>query len=149
MSTQQTQPPSGNGKAEQPDLRNLIHPKRAGGSDHKGVFDEFLTSNKNNPTKSRIPHAAGMAVYQGIGLWGSTSNVFSYFVQGKQQYFRRDVAGLHDLFKQLYDEDAISLKGESRKEAQIAALGYFLQDIEQVTNAQNRLGEKGGASKSK
>ena len=131
------------------DLRSLLRPKRAGDS-QKGVFEEFLNSNVNNPTKSRIPHAAGMAVYQSIGLWASTEPEFTYTVQGKKQTFPRTVAGLHDLFKKLYDEDAISLHGESRKEGVTAALGYYLQDIESIQTAQSqRLGEKGGASKSK
>jgi hypothetical protein len=146
----QGQPHNGEAKPTEPpvDLRSLLHPRRP--NSQKGVFDEFLSSNKNNPTKSRIPHAAGMAVYQSLGLWGSTKTRFTYHVQGKRQQFPRNVAGLHELFKMLYDEDAISLRGKSREEGVTAALGYFLQDIESINSAQSiRLGEKGGASKSK
>lgn len=137
-------------KTESPDIgsviRNLARPVR--GNQGLSVFEEFLSSNKNNPTKSRIPNALGMAVYQAIGLWGSTSEKFSYEVQGKVQLFPKSVTGLHDLFKRLYDEDAISHGGLSREEGVTAALGYFLQDIEQIHTAkQERLGEKGGASK--
>jgi hypothetical protein len=139
-------------ETQKPDLgaviRGLAHGGR--GSQAVSVFEEFLSSNKNNPTKSRIPNALGMGVYQGIGLWGSTSEKFRYEVQGRVQDFPRTVAGLHNLFKRLYDEDAISLRGLSRDEAQTAALGFFLQDIENIKSVkQDRLGEKGGASKSK
>lgn len=151
--TQPQQPiaPQGNGKGKGPpiDFRALLQPRRAGDS-HKSVFDEFLTSNKNNPTKSRIFDPAGMMLFQEIGMWASTSNMFVYEVQGKPKQFPKTVAGLHDLGKQLYDEDAISYLGKSREEAEVAALGYFLQDIESIQSAQQtRLGEKGGASKSK
>lgn len=131
------------------DLRSLLAPRR-GGSDHQGVFQEFLTSNKNNPTKSRIPNASGMAVYQGIGLWSSCTTTFKYTVQGKAQSFSRSVSGFHELFKMVFDEDAISEFGKSREEGVTAALGYYLQDIESISSTQSqRLGEKGGASKSK
>lgn len=137
-------------KTESPDIgsviRGLARPTR--GNAGESVFKEFLSSNINNPTKSRVPNALGMAVYQAIGLWGSTSDEFKYEVQGKVQGFPRSVAGLHDLFKRLYDEDSISLHGLSREEGVTAALGYFLQDIEQIHSAKTeRLGEKGGASK--
>lgn len=145
------EPKPHNGKAEGPpvDLRSLLHPKRVG-NEHKGVFDEFLNSNKNNPTKSRIPNPAGMMLYQKIGIWASCEPTLRYEVQGKVQEFPKSVAGMHDLGKRLYDENAISHGGKSREEAKVAALGYYLQDIESIQSAQQtRLGEKGGASKSK
>lgn len=137
-------------KTETPDIgsviRGLARPTR--GNQGVGVFEEFLSSNKNNPTKSRVPNSLGMSVYQAIGLWGSTSDKFKYEVQGKVQEFPRSVAGLHDLFKRLYDENAISLHGLSREEGVTAALGYFLQDLEGIKSAKTeRLGERGGASK--
>jgi hypothetical protein len=142
--------PQGNGKAAPPfDLRNAMLPKR-GRSDPQGPFKDFMTSDKNNPAKSRIPNPPGMAVYQLIGLWASPTKNLSYEVQGKRQIFTRSVAGEHDLFKRLFDEDAISHGGKSREEGVTAALGYYLQDIETIQSAQSaRLGEKGGASKSK
>ena len=137
-------------ESEKPDvgsvLRGLARPTR--GSNPMSVFQEFLSSNKNNPTKARTPNALGMMVYQVIGLWGHTKDVFRYEVQGEVRDFPRTVAGLHDIGKRLYDEDSISLHGLSREEGVTAALGYFLQDIEQIHSAKTeRLGEKGGASK--
>ena len=140
----------GNGDAKGV-IRGLFHPPGLRGQDtKKGVFDAFITSNEDNPTKSRIPDPAGMAVFQALGLWGSTKRVFTYKVQGKSQPFPRTVEGLHNVFKQLYDEDAISYDGKSRDEAVTAAMGYYLQDIEDIQNAKsNRVLEAGGASKKK
>lgn len=135
-------------KEKVPDLRSLLHPRRR--EDKKSVFDAFVSSDKNNPAKSRIPHPAGMAVYQSLGLWSLTKNKFKYEVQGEIKEFPKTVAGLHDLFKRLYDEDAISFDGKSREEGVTAALGYYLQDIEDIQAAKSeRLGESGGAAKSK
>jgi hypothetical protein len=143
--------PSGNGKVQQDDVRTLLgmmHTRR--GSDPKSLVAEFLESNKNNPIKARVPNAPGMCVYQQIGMWGSTTNLFNYHVQGKEQSFTRDVEGNHKLFKMLFDENSAALRGKAREEGVTAALGYFLQDIESVQTAkETRLGEKGGASKSK
>ena len=83
------------------DLRSLLHPRRK--SEHQSFFDEFVSSNENNPTKSRIPDPAGMAVYQTLGLWGSTSKTFTVEVGGKSRTFPRTVAGLHQVFKMWYD----------------------------------------------
>lgn len=137
-------------KTETPDLgaviRSLARPAR--GSQGLSIFESFLSSDKNNPTKSRVVSPLGMAVYQGIGLWGSTSEKFRYEVQGAVKEFPKTVAGFHDLFKRVHDEDSISLDGKSREEAETAALGFFLQDIEQIQTAKHeRIGEKGGASK--
>lgn len=137
-------------KTETPDIgsviRGLARPTR--GNQSISVFQDFISSDKNNPTKSRTVNALGMGVYQGIGLWGSTSEKFRYEVQGRVQEFPRTVSGWHDFFKRIYDENAISLHGLSREEAVTAALGYFLQDLEGIRNVkQDRLGEKGGASK--
>jgi hypothetical protein len=140
----------GNGDAKGV-IRGLFHPPGLRGQDtKKGVFDAFITSNEDNPTKSRIPDPAGMMVFQLFGLWGSTKKKFSYNVQGKPQNFDKTVEGLHKVAKQLYDEDAISFDGESRDEAVTAAMGYYLQDIEDIQNAKsNRVLEAGGASKKK
>jgi hypothetical protein len=150
----QGQPHNGDAKQQLPlDLRTvleMLQRTHRRGPDRSSVFGEFLTSNENNPTKSRVPHPAGMAVYQSLGLWGSTSKTFTYFVQGRLRTFPRNVAGFHDLFKRVIDEDFISHAGKSREEGVTAALGYYLQDIESIQSAQaTRLGEKGGASKSK
>lgn len=136
--------------SQKPDLGTIIRglAKPTKGNQGFSVFESFLSSDKNNPTKSRVVSPVGMAVYQGIGLWGSTYDSFEYEVQGSVKRFPRTVAGFHDLFKRVHDEDAISLDGKSRDEAVTAALGYFLQDIEQIHSAKTeRLGEKGGASK--
>ena len=129
-------------------LRGMVGAGRVG--DKKSVFETFTSSDKNNPTKSRIPSAPGMSVYQLLGPWGSTTKRFTYEVQGMVKSFPRSVSGLHDLFKRLFDEDAISEGGESRREAVTAALGFYIQDIESIQSLEKqRLGESGGASRSK
>ena len=134
---------------KQPDIRSLLQPRRK--DDKRGILDAILNSDKNNPTKSRIPNAAGMSVFQMLGMWGSTQKKLVYEVQGEKKLFARNVEGAHDLFKRLYDENAISGPGgESRKEYVTASLGYFLQDIEDIERTKEmRLGESGGAARSK
>jgi hypothetical protein len=146
--------PEGNGKAKAAKtqvapIRTLFHPPGQRGQDNKrSIFEAFISSDHNNPTKSRIPNPAGMAVYQLLGVWGSTKNQFKYRVQGKEKVFPKSIEGMHELFKGLYDEDAISFDGKSREEAETAAIGYYLQDVEDIQAVRrNRVGEGGGTSK--
>lgn len=141
--------PNGNGNGSQPNPGGLLRElaRRTRGDEKRGVVDAFLTSDKNNPAKSRIPSAAGMSVYQMLGLWGSTKKDFYYPVQGKVQKFKRNVSGNHMLFKMLYDENAISQGGQSRQEGMTVGLGYLIGNIDEVNDAKNRLGEAGGAKK--
>jgi len=143
----------GNGKAkpQKEVIGSLFHPPNQKGQDSKrSIFEAFISSDHNNPTKSRIPDPAGMAVYQLLGVWGSPKAQFKYMVQGKPKSFPKTVEGMHELFKGLYDEDAISFQGKSREEAETAALGYYLQDIEDIQAVKsNRVLESGGTAKKK
>ena len=124
-----------------PDIRGLFERRKKDFG--KEVIEEFITSNPNNPTKSRIPSIYGMTVFEASGAWSETSPIITIVAQGKEQTMPRTVAGITRAFKMLYDQNAISAGGESRKELETAALGYFLHDIESVQAAKQERATEG------
>ena len=130
-----------------PDLRGILLNRdrdKAG----KQVLDEFITSNDNNPTKSRIPTIYGMTIDELLNIfWASTAKVIKIEVQGKSREIPRTVSGAGQLFKMWYDENAISAGGASRDELKVASLGFFLSSIEDVERAQSQKRAEEGQKK--
>ena len=121
-------------KPRLPNLKELLERGRRTG-EKLGILNAFITSDKNNPVKARVPSAIGMTGFQMLGAWASTEATVTVEVRGSLRTFPRTVQGFDELTKMYYDENSAALGGEARKELMTAALGYFTGDLDDVDKA--------------